>query len=454
MLRVAIPAWYIAMWVNAPLPVTSPMAQTPGATRQCSSIGSHLAPLVTPGTPKASTPSRSSAVCRPVATRSRSAVTGSVPFRCTAKPSAGEYPIFVAPVPTRSSIPSSASAVATSSLASGSSSATSRSSASITVTSTPNLANTWPSSTPIEPPPRMASERGSVSTSIACRLVQYGVPARPSIGGTAGSVPVASTSARLAVYSSPPTATERGPVTFAQPRTNVPPLPSSRSTATRSFQLSVASARIRCATGAQSGVTSLAPAMPGMRRASASRLAARTIILLGTQPQYGHSPPTRLPSMPATDIPASASFPTRSSPPGPSPTTSASKVWVVIGCLSSPSGCGYTSTQLNVRSTALRHAAYPSVRCRADHVGVQRRSSFQCARSSSTERQKPAPRPAAYAAPNAVVSATTGRQTGTPRMSACSCMHNALAVTPPSTLSRSSVTPESAVIASTTSRVW
>ncbi len=36
--------------------------------------------------------------------------------------------------------------------------------------------------------------------------------------------------------------------------------------------------------------------MPGIRRASASRFAARIIIFDGTQPQYGHSPPTSLAS--------------------------------------------------------------------------------------------------------------------------------------------------------------
>ena len=50
-----------------------------------------------------------------------------------------------------------------------------------------------------------------------------------------------------------------------------------------------------------------APAMPGIRRPSASRSAARIIILDGTQPQYGHSPPTSRASTPATARPASAS---------------------------------------------------------------------------------------------------------------------------------------------------
>ncbi len=51
------------------------------------------------------------------------------------------------------------------------------------------------------------------------------------------------------------------------------------------------------------GVTVDVPAMPGMRRPSASRSAARTIILEGMHPQYGHSPPTSSASMPTTSSP-------------------------------------------------------------------------------------------------------------------------------------------------------
>ena len=122
----------------------------------------------------------------------------------------------------------------------------------------------------------------------------------------------------------PPTVTSPGAVIRPWPRKNCPPLPVNRSTATLSSQSSVASTRIRRATGAQSGCTDAAPAMPGMRCASASRLAARIIILDGTQPQYGHSPPTSRSSTPATDRPAAASRSAASSPPGPMPTTTTS----------------------------------------------------------------------------------------------------------------------------------
>jgi hypothetical protein len=59
-----------------------------------------------------------------------------------------------------------------------------------------------------------------------------------------------------------------------------------RSTATVSSQLSVASSRIRFATGAQSVLTPvMLPAMPVTRRASARRLPARIIILVGMHAQ-------------------------------------------------------------------------------------------------------------------------------------------------------------------------
>jgi hypothetical protein len=124
---------------------------------------------------------------------------------------------------------------------------------------------------------------------MASRLVQYGVPARPGIGGVAGSVPVAITTPRRARKTRTPptvsTVTSPGAVIRARPRAKWPPLPVNRSTAALSFQESVASSRIRRATGAQSGVTLEVPAMPGVRRASASRPTARIIIFDGTQPR-------------------------------------------------------------------------------------------------------------------------------------------------------------------------
>ncbi len=120
---------------------------------------------------------------------------------------------------------------------------------------------------------------------MASRLVQYGVSASPSTGGTDGRVPVPSTMPWRAWKTWSPTRTRPGPSSRPLPRTKRPPLSVNRCTATRSSQSSVASARIRFATGAQSGVTWAVPPRPSTRRASAIAFAARIIILLGTHPQ-------------------------------------------------------------------------------------------------------------------------------------------------------------------------
>src|SRR6202165_1281957 len=122
----------------------------------------------------------------------------------------------------------------------------------------------------------------------------------------------------------PLTETLPWPASFPAPRTKWPPLPSNRCTATRSSQLSVATSRMRCATGFQSGLTVASPAKPGMRRPSATMSSSRIIIFVGIQPKYGHSPPTRLLSMPTTFSPLSAREPAISSPPTPMPRTMAS----------------------------------------------------------------------------------------------------------------------------------
>ena len=63
------------------------------------------------------------------------------------------------------------------------------------------------------------------------------------------------------------------------------PLSSSRFTATVSSQSSVASSRMRSATGVQSGVTVDEPAIVFTRPASRSVWAAAIIIFEGTQPK-------------------------------------------------------------------------------------------------------------------------------------------------------------------------
>src|SRR4051794_41723875 len=85
------------------------------------------------------------------------------------------------------------------------------------------------------------------------------------------------------------------------------------------------------------------------------------------------------------------------------------------------------STQSNVLSTAFFHDEYPASRSDASIEGSQRLSSLQRSRSSSWSDQKPHARPAAYAAPSAVVSVTAGRVTGTARTPARKLIRGPLA---------------------------
>ena len=194
--------------------------------------------------------------------------------------------------------------------------------ASTTVTLAPKRAKTWASSDPIAPPPRTISDSGTCSVSMASRLVQNGVPgqARDRRHGRRGAGADHDPAPRRAARSSP---SRPEPVTGRDDRA----VPAEQQAALAGEP--VGGGRVvpvvgglvpdpLRATGAQSGCTVDAPAIPGIRWPSASRSAARIIILDGTQPQYGHSPPTSLASTPATRRPASASWPAAYSPPGPS----------------------------------------------------------------------------------------------------------------------------------------
>jgi hypothetical protein len=94
-------AWYMATWVNAPCPVTSPTAQTPSVTRRCSSTGSDRDDG---STPIVSVPIAARSTRRPVATSSCSAVRVRPSARVTVNPSVVSYLGGADPVTT--SIPS------------------------------------------------------------------------------------------------------------------------------------------------------------------------------------------------------------------------------------------------------------------------------------------------------------------------------------------------------------
>ena len=70
--------------------------------------------------------------------------------------------------------------------------------ASTSETVVPKRAKAWASSAPIAPPPMTTIEAGRSGVASTSRLVQNGVSARPSTGGAAGEVPVLSTTPREA----------------------------------------------------------------------------------------------------------------------------------------------------------------------------------------------------------------------------------------------------------------
>ena len=115
-------------------------------------------------------------------------------------------------------MPSAVKIRSISSLDSGSSNDSNLGSASTTVTAVPKRAKTCANSAPMAPPPSTISDSGTCSAWTISRLVQYGVPARPSRGGMAGSVPVLITmplrAAKTRVPSAPLTVTWPGPVIF------------------------------------------------------------------------------------------------------------------------------------------------------------------------------------------------------------------------------------------------
>ncbi len=168
--RTAMSAWYMAIWVNAPLPVASPTAHTPGApgTRIRSSTGSARA---SSGTPSTLTPSRSSSTRRPAATSSRCAPSRS-PRRPVTVNQSPDQETEAASVPVWTETPSVVSTRVSSSAASGSSRASSRGCDSSTVTAQPIRWSAWPSSRPTAPPPSTSSDSGSSGVSISSRLVQ------------------------------------------------------------------------------------------------------------------------------------------------------------------------------------------------------------------------------------------------------------------------------------------
>ncbi len=153
----------------------------------------------------------------------------------------------------------------------------------------PKRAKPCASSQPIAPPPSTTSDGGAVCALTASRLVHTGpsTPARRrQLGqpvdrrhrrrGAGGDHHALAAACVIAPPRPAAGRRRRGRRAGRLPRTNVPPLPSSRSTATWSSQSSVASSRIRLCDRGEVGLHARAcPASASTRPASASSLRRR-----------------------------------------------------------------------------------------------------------------------------------------------------------------------------------
>ena len=119
------------------------------------------------------------------------------------------------------------------------------------------------------------SRFGTSVAVVASRLVQGSASARPSIGGSEATVPVAITTARRAVSCSPPASTRRSPSSRASPRMSSIPRFLSHGSCRESSRFEITSSRrARAASTSSPPVT--AAAAPGTRATSASACAGRS----------------------------------------------------------------------------------------------------------------------------------------------------------------------------------
>mmetsp|Transcript_40258 Transcript_40258/g.119559 ORF Transcript_40258/g.119559 Transcript_40258/m.119559 type:complete len:253 (-) Transcript_40258:236-994(-) len=109
----------------------------------------------------------------------------------------------------------------------------------------------------------------------------------------------------------------------------------------------------------------------------------------------------------------------------------------------------------NDDSTAFCQLAQRAVRSSSQMAGSKVRSmSSPLDGMSAIELQTPAPKPAAMAAPSAVVSTSRGRWTAMPHKSAWYCSSSSESATPPSTRRPVSAAPVSAAMQTVTSLAW
>ena len=142
------------------------------------------------------------------------------------------------------------------------------------------------------PPPRMASDAGSSLGTAAWRLVQKSTESRPGMGGIAAVLPLAITTARRAMSSSFPTATVRRSVSFPSPRKSLAPVASSAAAGRLSSRLRAIDSTRFETFGKSTAHSTREAARRRARSASLNVSPDRSRVFEGTQPQYGHSPPT------------------------------------------------------------------------------------------------------------------------------------------------------------------
>ena len=232
---------------------------------------------------------------------------------------------WVTVTPVRTSTPASVRPRLTNSPTNGSIRGNSAESRTNRVTSDPRPRQAVAISTPTPPAPTTAKRAGTVLLSVALRLVQGAASATPGMSGTVAVLPVHTTTAWRAVRttsrsSAVATATRRGPSMRAWPRITSTPIATTASACPLSFQLvTYRSRRPKTPAGAISPTT--ASRAPSTLSASSMAITGRSRDLLGTQPQYEHSPPTSSRSTTATDSPAAPQRATTFCPTGPAPRT-------------------------------------------------------------------------------------------------------------------------------------
>ncbi len=262
--------------------------------------------------PSVSIPARSSSMSpvtarRPTATSSRSATCCPSPSSRTRTAPSARASMRVTVRPVTTAMPSAANTSSSTLEVSGSSRATRRGRASTIVTAVPTRRKAWASSQPMAPPPSTISDRGAAASSNTFSFVRYARSASPSIGGTTGRAPVATT-IRRARIDRPPTSSSVGARNRARPsRTSTPSRPS-----TSGVSVAAMRSMLRCT--------------PAMASAKGSpRFAASMNAFDGTHPVKVQSPPIGPSCTSSVRTPRRAPARAAPRPPAPPPTTTRSK---------------------------------------------------------------------------------------------------------------------------------